>query len=491
MAKVLNFNPNDAQYQARLATYQALEFFEFKDDYGETIQWTEGQVEMIDCIIHRQSLDKKNRIQVLCMTRYGKSLSIAAAVLILASTQTHKIAIVAGTDDKAQIIMDYMIMLGLNCDQTRHLLTSQVKTDKLRERKSKDRIYFANTKSEVRVFSAGATQKSSVSTSLMGFGAPNVIEDEAALIPDPLQAVIMRMLGDNPEDNFLVKIGNPFNRNHFLDTWESERYYHVFIDWHKALHEGRVTQAFIDEMREGDKTMFDINYGCLFPPEDAITSDGYMNLILESLLQESQNRQLTPVGEYRLGVDVARGGRDYNVMVLRRDNIAWIIKKWQPSRETDGAIDSEIADEVIKVIREYNITPANVFIDDTGVGGGVTDFCKYKGYPITPVILGSSASNSADYVNLRAELYAGQKGLKWWLEQGASLQPSQEWDDMLTIRYRKNPAGKTQIESKEDMRKRGHHSPDVTDALILTFSNKAVYKIPKEVYTNAGKVNYF
>ena len=489
MAKVFSFDIESCP-DIRQSTLQALQFFEFTDDSGDTIQWTQGQVEIIDSIIHRQTINQKNRLQVICLTRYGKSLCIGAAVLMLASTQTHKIAIVAGTDDKAQIIMDYMIMLGLNCEQTKHLLTNQISEDKLRQRKSKDRIYFSNTKSEVRVYSAGATQKSTVSTALMGFGAPTVIEDESALIPDQLQAVIMRMLGDNPRDNFLCKVGNPFNRNHFLKTWHSERYDKIFIDWHRALHEGRVTQDFIDEMREGDKLMFDINFACLFPPEDTISSDGYMQLILESLLEEAQQRKLTPVGEYRLGVDVARGGRDHCAMVLRQDNKAWVIKKWKSETGTETAIDSQIADEVIKVIREYKINPANVFVDDTGVGGGVTDFLKYKGYKVTPVVLGARADKPEEYLNQRAELYAGQKGLKWWLEQGASLEPTVEWNDMLAIRYKKNPAGKIQIESKEDMRKRGQHSPDVTDALILTFCKQANYFVPKEVFLNERRFDY-
>ena len=181
-------------------------------------------------------------------------------------------------------------------------------------------------------------------------------------------------------------------------------------------------------------------------------------------------------------------------MVLRTDNTAAIIKKWQPPKSTETAIDSEIADEVIKAIKEYNLEAKNCFIDDTGVGGGVTDFLKYKGYTITPVVLGSSAVDKDEMFNFRAELYAGKNGLKNWLEKGSALYPSPEWDDMLTIRYRKNAVGKTQIESKEDMRKRGIHSPDVTDALVLTFAETKMgasnYYVPQQVYQNAGHFDY-
>jgi len=38
----------------------------------------------------------------------------------------------------------------------------------------------------------------------MGLGAPNVIEDESALVKDKDHALVMRMLGDQT-DNFLFK----------------------------------------------------------------------------------------------------------------------------------------------------------------------------------------------------------------------------------------------------------------------------------------------
>jgi hypothetical protein len=220
-----------------------------------------------------------------------------------------------------------------------------------------------------------------------------------------------------------------------------------------------------------------------------------MALITTDMLKAAQERNLTSIGEPKLGIDVARAGRDFNVIVLRTDNLATVVKKWQAPKSTDTAIDSTIADEIIEVIKQYNVKPSNCFIDDTGVGGGVTDFLKFKGYNITPVILGSTSSNKDEFINLRAELYAGKGGLKNWLEIGSALNPSPEWDDMLTIRYRKNPVGKLQIESKEDMRKRGIHSPDVTDALVLTFagqfrSNSSNYFVPPQVYENVGKFDY-
>lgn len=491
--ETLSFNPEEIDYKPQKGTLEALEFFAFEEDNGKPIRWTPGQVEIIDCVIHRKAPDGKNRIQCLCMTRYGKSLSVAAGLLILASCQTHKIAIVAGKKEHAQIIMEKMIMLGLNCPYTRDLFEKGGNADRLRDKKASDRIFFAPTKSEIQTYSAESS-RNELSGSLMGFGADTLIEDESAWIPDHIQGTVGRMLGDHAEDSFMIKIGNPFFRNHFYRTWTSERYYKIFIDCYRALLEGRITKEFIEEQREEDRTMFEINYECKFPPEGITSSDGYMALITTDMLEQAQERNLTSVGEPRLGIDVARSGRDFNVMVLRTDNMASVVKKWQAPNSTDTAIDSTIADEIIEVIKQYNIKPSNCFIDDTGVGGGVTDFLKYKGYTITPVTFGGASSNKDEFLNLRAELYAGKGGLKNWLEMGSALNPSPEWQDMLTIRYRKNPVGKLQIESKEDMRKRGLHSPDVTDALVLTFAGQfkgtSNYFVPQQVYENEGRFDY-
>ena len=65
----------------------------------------------------------------------------------------------------------------------------------------------------------------------------------------------MRMLGDNT-DNFMVKIGNPFRRNHFLKSYQSDNYHKIFIDWRQAIEEGRFTPEFVEEMQE--QAFFDI-----------------------------------------------------------------------------------------------------------------------------------------------------------------------------------------------------------------------------------------
>jgi hypothetical protein len=108
-------------------------------------------------------------------------------------------------------------MFALNNPMVRTQLDGEDKLDRMRMKKSQDHISFKR-KGQIKVFSADATKVNQTSNALMGFGSPNIIEDESALVPDVLQAKVMRMLGDST-DNFMVKIGNPFNRNHLCSPF--------------------------------------------------------------------------------------------------------------------------------------------------------------------------------------------------------------------------------------------------------------------------------
>lgn len=456
-------------FEPRTATKVHVNFYKFEDDSGRIIDWTPGQLEIIDSIIHRKSKDGKNRIQIIASTRYGKSLAVAAGVLMRAvEVKGEKWAIVAGTREKAQIIMDYVLMFATNNDIIRTQLATKEPLDRLRQSRSRNRLMFAN-KSEIRVFSADARQVTQTSKALMGFGSPNVVEDESALINDKLQATVMRMLGDNAEDNFLVKIGNPFNRNHFLRTWNNPRYHRVFIDWRRGVEEGRYTRDFIEEMREEDPFMFKINYECKFPSAKEIDESGWMYFFSDAEIEEFQNRKLIPKGTKRFGLDIARGGRDYNVLVMRKDNYAVVLKKWK-----DSSLVS-VADILWDYMKKLNVHPADVFVDDTGVGGGVTDYLLDKNVRINPINFGERPQVDKDgYANLKAELYAGKEGLVAWLRSGAKLEPHAGWIELTELRFKKDFNGKIKMESKLDMRKRGLHSPDVADALALTFAKPVV-----------------
>lgn len=181
-----------------------------------------------------------------------------------------------------------------------------------------------------------------------------------------------------------------------------------------------------------------------------------------------------------VGVDVARFGDDASVIYIRqgRDGRKYGYKMY---RELDSI---QLAGHVAEVIDTHN--PKKVFVDGTGgYGSGVVDQLIASGYGrvVEDIQFGSKAINADIYYNKRAEIYGE---MKKWLE-GAIIPDDQMLiDDLSAVQYGFAKENKIQLEKKEDMKKRGLASPDVADALALTFSFPVSNTIsrPFEVNTN-------
>ena len=115
--------------------------------------------------------------------------------------------------------------------------------------------------------------------------------------------------------------------------------------------------------------------------------------------------------------------------------------------------------------------PTKVFIDIVGMGAGVYDRLIELGY--SGVVVGVEAGRAADeptqYINKRAEM-AGR--CKEWFEEYPNRIPDSDElaRDLLAPGYKHDSNQRLKIETKDEMRKRGVRSPDLGDALHLTFA---------------------
>ena len=244
----------------------------FKDDKQNNLELSPKQLEIVKAIYYKKS----KRVQIIAPTQYGKSMTVAIAVILDMLFNGENYAIVAGSQPKADIIMQKIIELISHSSLIYNELEMEGSEtiDKLKRERSKKRITFKNG-GEVRTFSADSRNRQRVLDSLMGFGSPNIVEDESSLIKDELQVMVMRMLGGYG-GGFLCKIGNPSSRNHFYKTWNDPRYEKIFIDYKIGLKEKRYTEEFIDEMIQ--LPHFDVLYECKFPKENEIDPLGYRKL---------------------------------------------------------------------------------------------------------------------------------------------------------------------------------------------------------------------
>lgn len=166
--------------------------------------------------------------------------------------------------------------------------------------------------------------------------------------------------------------------------------------------------------------------------------------------------------ERLLGVDVARFGDDQSVIIKRQGR-----KVHEPTKYR-GLDTMSLASRVVEQIDEYK--PDAIFIDGVGVGGGVIDRVKQlrPSANIIDVVAGRAANDPTKYFNKRAEMWGLVRD---YLKAGAELpQDNELLEELQAVEYGFSPKQQIQIEKKEDMKARGLSSPDVADALCLTFA---------------------
>lgn len=431
----------------------------YKNYYAQPFELTDGQAEIFEIIAKR----KYPRNHVLTYTQYGKSDTVSMAVLTRITTFPEKWAIVAPSNKKAKIIMGYIIGHTFDNEYTMSLFEVEKgeSVDRIRRERSKERMTFKHPNGsigEVFTLSSEGKRTKDLLDALMGFGAPNVIIDESSLIDDIQKVGIMRMLGGH-KDNFLFEIGNAMRRNHFHKTSLDPLYHHVNITAEQGIKEGRISKEFVEEMR--GKPLFDQLYLNKFPGEDSMDSGGYTALITEDFLRSRMRNSLQLTGDPIFGCDVAGEGSNYSVIVKRTPNGAEIVyKEHNPdSMNFAGIIASKV--------KEHRILGRNVYIDKVGIGKGVYD--RLREFPETHDVVGVSAGESPlnpDFFNKRAEMFWR---LKEWL--GKAELAGFGWFDIIDVRYKVQSDKKIKIKSKDDMMGEGVQSPDVADALALTFYN--------------------
>ena len=184
-------------------------------------------------------------------------------------------------------------------------------------------------------------------------------------------------------------------------------------------------------------------------------------LLSLSWLEAARHDDEDPTGAIVAGLDVAGPGEDETVLCIRRGVEILQLLAWsQP--DPRGA--------VLAALKRYpGIT---VHVDSIGIGYYMAQHIRDAGYTVHEVNVGLPASDPEKYANSKAELYWGLR------ERCSSGMVSGLVDDraisqLASIRYKHTSRGQIQIESKEDARKRGVHSPDRAEAIMLAFASVA------------------
>jgi hypothetical protein len=312
-------------------------------------------------------------------------------------------------------------------------------------------------------FAVARTARMDSPTGLQGAHATNMLflVDEAAGVPEPIFDTIRGAM--STAGSRMVLAGNPTALNGFFYRTHCEE---VARLWHKialsGLNAPKVDRKFIEEIVADageDSDEYRIRILGEFPRVEA------SQLISPSLVDASAKRILLPenydFNAVILGVDVAWMGNDRSCIYMRQGLFSRCLGVY--SRMDNMTL----ADRVAQFIEDYKAD--GVFID-TGWGSGVIDRLRQLKYIVHGVNFGGVANNEVRYHNKRSEIWFE---LRKWLEDGGAVEESESLkNDLISPRYGQTAKGKILLESKDAMRRRGIKSPDVGDALAMTFSSR-------------------
>jgi hypothetical protein len=180
-------------------------------------------------------------------------------------------------------------------------------------------------------------------------------------------------------------------------------------------------------------------------------------------------RPSTTLGDKFITADIARMGDDRTVIVVWNNLHAekFVILKHKPI--------NEVVDTINDLIKNHSVRLSNVLVDEDGIGGGVVDFIRCKGF------LNGSKAVRDNYMNLKSDCYFKLGEL---ISSNAITFEGTHKDTIVKelemIRREKiDSDGKLRVTNKEDLKKRHGISPDFADAIMM----RAFYELKK----NFGK----
>ena len=215
-----------------------------------------------------------------------------------------------------------------------------------------------------------------------------------------------------------------------------------------------------------------------FKPTEEMASNAERGLAL----REKHGRGGTAIGVARArdikavpglprvaGLDVAEFGSDSSALCVRQGPVLVHLSEWR------GVDVMTTTGRVAKAYRDRAPGFDVVYVDAIGMGAGVAERLAELRVPVVRVNVAESSALSPRFRRLRDELWWSVRD---WFEGracriGPEITMAEELiGQMAGVKYREmsDGRGEVKIESKAEMRKRGQPSPNMADALCLTFA---------------------
>jgi len=286
--------------------------------------------------------------------------------------------------------------------------------------------------------------------------------DEAKAIPDGMwDSAEGSLTGPN---SYALAISTPgIMLGRFFDIHSHKPGYEDWWTRHVTLAEamvaGRVTQEWVDKRKAawGERSpLFAMHVLGEFAKQ---AEESLLNL---EWIDAARLRDLPSEESPVAGVDIARTGADDSVHCQRRGGKIGPVTIWHGHDTMESA----------GRIKQAGV-PCGV--DVIGVGAGVYDRLAEQGFDCWPVNVAESATESERFTNLRAELAWRVREM---FERG-EIDLSELSDDvyvrlageLMALKLDKpTSSGQMRLVPKDETKKVLGHSPDVADALMMSFA---------------------
>lgn len=297
-----------------------------------------------------------------------------------------------------------------------------------------------------------------------------LVMDEAPGVDPKIYIAAQGILTSRGAKSLLI--GNPTaSSGPFFDCFKNKLWnsFHISCYDSPAIRDPEAyptltTQKWINERKEewGESSpMFISRVMGDFPLEGEDTLIP-LNWCERAVARWHKNKEMKTLSEHvYLGLDVARYGTNKTVLT-----------KYVPNRvETLRSIQKKSTTEAVHMVIEEAISAGaklhQITTDDTGVGGGVTDRLRDLNYPVIPINFSQKPSDPLHFRSIRDEMYWNLREL--FRSDEIEVPPNDALIAQLSaIKYKIDPRrGQIQIESKDEMKKRGIASPDEADSVAI------------------------
>lgn len=372
------------------------------------------------------------------------------------------------------------------------------------------KTYIYMTGNEKRWFAVART--ATKPENMQGFHEDHMlfIADEASGVADPIMEAILGTLSG--KNNKLLLCGNPTRASGtFFDAFHADcamYKYHTVSSADSPRTNKQNIESLIRKYGRNSNVVLVRVFGEFPEQEDDV-------FILLSLIEQCGSKiyelpQDKGMPYIMFGVDVARFGDDETVIYQNvKGKLKLVVhRQGQDLMATAG----DIVAQYKKVISEFpeEKGPIYVNIDDTGLGGGVTDRLrevkreqKLHRLFIIPINAAEKIDTDTNEGKEAAEYYNNLTTHMWAVLKDLLKSKQIEIEDdpdtfaQLSVRkYFMASNGKLELESKKEMKKRGVSSPDRADAAALSVYLGKIKKYTgsapsKEALERLNKLSYW